>query len=517
MILFPHAKVNLSLYITGKREDGYHTIDTVFQPVSLCDRLEMEPTDAFSFACSRPELEKADNLAVRAYALMKQVSILPGEFAVRLDKKIPSEAGLGGGSADAAAVLEGLNELLQLGFVRPDLEEIGAELGADVPALLHHGPARGLGTGTKLRGLVSRSDLYFLIVKAPVSCPTAAMYRAWDEQGKEAYSPQEIRIRQKELEEALAQGDLVKIAARMHNDFEAVLPEEAAAAFRKIREQLRACGALKSLLCGSGSAVLGLFSSKKSRDGAFADLKADAPADWQIFSCEAIREEPPFCSVILAAGGSGSRFGGRNKLFAELEGKAVLAHSLRVFLSHPAVRQIVIPCREEDEEEIQAIVRQEKAELKASERQLDLPEIVLCWGGKERQESVRHALKLVKEPYVLIHDGARPFVKVQAVDDCLGALQDYPAVSVAIPSRDTVKLTNARDEVTETTERAHTWLIQTPQGFAAELLRRAHEEGKKISVTDDCTLMERAGYTVKLIEGDPSNIKITFPEDLPQR
>ena len=233
MIVRSRAKVNLSLYITGRRPDGYHTVDTVYQPIGLHDTLEMEPADAFSFACSRPELENADNLAVKAYALMKRSFHLPDEFAVNLDKKIPSEAGLGGGSSDAAALMNALSDFYGGCFSRPELEKTAAALGADVPGLLRKGPSRGRGTGTQLTHLASRARLYFLIMKPAAACPTGEMYRAWDALGSQAFSAAEIERRQAELEEALIKGDVRQIASLLHNDFEAVLSGEAAEAFRK--------------------------------------------------------------------------------------------------------------------------------------------------------------------------------------------------------------------------------------------------------------------------------------------
>ena len=126
MIVRSRAKVNLSLYITGRRPDGYHTVDTVYQPIGLHDTLELEPADAFSFACSRPELENAENLAVRAYETMKKACAFPEEFAVRLEKRIPSEAGLGGGSSDAAALMTALSDFYGGCFSLPELEKTAA-------------------------------------------------------------------------------------------------------------------------------------------------------------------------------------------------------------------------------------------------------------------------------------------------------------------------------------------------------------------------------------------------------
>ena len=216
------------------------------------------------------------------------------------------------------------------------------------------------------------------------------------------------------------------------------------------------------------------------------------------------------CAVIVAAGGSGSRFGGEvNKILLPLRGKPVIAHSLEVFLEHPAVKEIVIPCREQDRPRLKEIVRS------LGEGEDGKAPITLVTGGATRRESVYHALQSCSEELVLIHDAARPFVEPWAIDGCLEALETDPAVSLAVRSKDTVKIVNDMGVVVSTTDRERTYLVQTPQGFDRILLRQAHETFPEIGVTDDCGLMELAGYPVKLVEGSYRNFKITTPEDMP--
>ncbi len=217
------------------------------------------------------------------------------------------------------------------------------------------------------------------------------------------------------------------------------------------------------------------------------------------------------CAVILAAGGSGSRFGGEiNKILLPLRGKPVIAHSLEVFLNHPAVHEIVIACREADRPQLEEICE------KLGAGEAGKPPVLLVSGGQTRRESVYHALQNCREELVLIHDAARPFVEPRAVDDCLEALETYPAVSLAVRSKDTVKIVNDMGVVVSTTDRERTYLVQTPQGFDRILLRQAHEAFPEVGVTDDCGLMELAGYPVKLVEGSYRNFKITTPEDMPE-
>ena len=222
------------------------------------------------------------------------------------------------------------------------------------------------------------------------------------------------------------------------------------------------------------------------------------------------------CSLILAAGGSGTRFGGEvNKILLPLHGKAVVQHSLEVFLLHPAIRQIVIACREEDQAALEEIVRQAE-DLCRDKKETPLPPVALTKGGATRQESVYRALLLCTEEFVLIHDAARPFVKAEMADACLAALDHADGAAVAVKSRDTVKICDEDGYVLSTTDRSRTWLVQTPQAARREALLSAYEKAESLPATDDASLLEAAGYRVRLVPGSSGNRKITTPEDLPR-
>ena len=288
MIVRPHAKVNLQLRITGRREDGYHTLDTVFLPVSLYDVLEAEEAEAFSFSCSDPALEGPGNLVLRAYARMKERFDLP-PVRIRLTKQIPSQAGLGGGSADAAGMLLLLNEMFSLGCSREDLAQIAVPLGADVPAMLCDQPMHGLGTGEILTPVPCRTVLPLLIVKPPVGFSTPAMFRAWDKThaGREpGGGEQEMQA----LIRALSAGDLPGIAAGLRNDLEKALSAEEAALIGSIKEELLRAGALGACMSGSGSAVFGLFDNVAPRDAAAEMLRNTYREDF-ISACEGLCDE----------------------------------------------------------------------------------------------------------------------------------------------------------------------------------------------------------------------------------
>ncbi|MBP5153811.1 MAG: 2-C-methyl-D-erythritol 4-phosphate cytidylyltransferase [Lachnospiraceae bacterium] len=211
-------------------------------------------------------------------------------------------------------------------------------------------------------------------------------------------------------------------------------------------------------------------------------------------------------SVILLAGGSGTRFGcGQNKVFLLLEGQPVLQHSLRVFLEHPAVDEVILVYRSGDEAEIRAV-------LSASPS--DKP-VRIITGGDTRQGSVRRGLALVRGERVMIHDGARPRISRSDIDALLAVMPAVPGAALAVPSPDTVKITDDAGLVLQTTDRAHTWLIQTPQCFETQTLRCLHERFRdRRDMTDDCMLLEAAGLPVRLVRGREENRKLTRPYDL---
>ena len=143
--------------------------------------------------------------------------------------------------------------------------------------------------------------------------------------------------------------------------------------------------------------------------------------------------------------------------------------------------------------------------------------VTVVTGGADRAASVENALAAARGERVLIHDGARPLVTEQMLEDCLAALEEADGATIATPSRDTVKLADEEGYAEATTDRSRTWLIQTPQAFYREellALHRALGDGpERGQITDDCMLLERAGRRVKLVPGRRENIKITTPAD----
>lgn len=267
-----YAKVNLTLAVTGRREDGYHTIESLFQSVSLCDKLTLERRES-GFALNDVErIPAGENIIARADRLLRREFPSLGGVAVTLEKNIPTEAGLGGGSTDAAAYLRGVNRLYGLGLGRERLRALAAELGADVPFCIDGKAAAVAGIGEILQPVESRLPLWLVITKPKAGCSTPAMYRRIDEMGESLRQ----RFTTQEAAKALEKGDLAGLCGSLYNVFEEVtaLPE-----LNEIRRELRQSGALAAMMTGSGSAVFGIFPEE---DMARAAAEKMAESRWAI-------------------------------------------------------------------------------------------------------------------------------------------------------------------------------------------------------------------------------------------
>lgn len=174
------AKINLTLAVLGKREDGYHALVSVMQTISLSDTLRIQVTDDDHITCAvdAPSLRNDDNLAMRAARLLRNEGYLTHGAVIELRKEIPAQGGLGGGSSDAAAVLIALNRLCALGLSQTRLEELAARLGSDIPFFIHSGTALIEGRGELVTPLPDCEPLWLLIAHPPVSISTAAVFQS---------------------------------------------------------------------------------------------------------------------------------------------------------------------------------------------------------------------------------------------------------------------------------------------------------------------------------------------------
>ncbi len=263
------AKINLFLNIRHRRPDGFHEISSVMQAVRIWDRLDVEPhpdgLPELLFSCNVPALE-ADldaNLVVRAYRLFWQATGLPPlGLQVHLEKEIPTQAGLGGGSSDAAAMLVILNHLSHAGLSAEQLRALGAQLGSDVPFFISGGLALAGGRGEQIEPLPdAAADLPLVIIKPRLlQIETAAAYRQVAAQGRyEAKSPEHLlsalaAMRQKPRHTR----DTGLLDSYLLNDFETVL-FDVYPMLAEMARSLRQAGIRRPLLSGSGSAMLGFL------------------------------------------------------------------------------------------------------------------------------------------------------------------------------------------------------------------------------------------------------------------
>ena len=262
-----YAKINWSLDTVGVREDGYHLLDMVMQSVSLHDTLTIEPAAEFSLTADgavRVPLN-ADNLALRAALALRERAGIGAAAAIRLHKRIPSGAGLGGGSSDAAAVLRALNRLWGLDYPLDDLCEIGLRLGADIPYCLRGGLCRVQGIGEVLSPLPVRRVYHLVIVQPCRGLSTRQVFTALGA----AQSLRRPDTPQVAL--ALETGDLTRLAAAMGN----TLQEVSVPLRPQIRQAvslLKGHGARAAQMTGSGSAVFGVFSGPEAARTAWKTL-----------------------------------------------------------------------------------------------------------------------------------------------------------------------------------------------------------------------------------------------------
>jgi 4-diphosphocytidyl-2-C-methyl-D-erythritol kinase len=174
-----HAKVNLFLRVLRRREDGFHEIETLMAPITLCDSLEIESANALEFHCDEPDLAGEDNLVVRAARLFFSKTNWEPKVRLTLRKKIPHGAGLGGGSSDAAAALRGLNHFFDAGLSSEKLKTLAAQLGSDVPFFVNETAATCRGRGEIVTPAALAEPLSLLLLKPEFGIPSAWAYSRW--------------------------------------------------------------------------------------------------------------------------------------------------------------------------------------------------------------------------------------------------------------------------------------------------------------------------------------------------
>ena len=263
------AKVNLGLLVLYRRPDNFHELRTVFQTISLADRLKLDYRrtggPAAELTCDRADLAGPENLAARAAQRLLEATGSKGRVRLHLEKRIPVGAGLGGGSSDAAAVLRALGDLLRPAVPREVLFRLAGELGSDVPFFLLGGRALGLGRGAEVYPLADLAERWMVVAAPAIHVSTAEAYRrlspnlttnAWNDKIDRFCSSVCV------TEQGPGRGMAQDLRAGLENDFEPVVfrmhPE-----LETLKARLKRLGARPALLCGSGSAVFGVFADRR--------------------------------------------------------------------------------------------------------------------------------------------------------------------------------------------------------------------------------------------------------------
>jgi 4-diphosphocytidyl-2-C-methyl-D-erythritol kinase len=258
-----YAKVNYTLDILSKRPDGFHNLASVMQAISLYDTITLTARYGAGIELTTDALDvptDETNLAYGAAQAILEASGHGAGLGIHLAKRIPAEAGLGGGSSNAAYTLLGVNRLLGLGLTGEALQSLASSLGSDVPFFLTGGTAVARGRGESLTALPDGPPLWFVIVKPDINVSTAWAYNALD-----SISDRSSARATRRMEEALREGDPDRIISRMTNDFEqAILGEHLTIAL--LHDEFLMARAQSSRLCGSGSAVFGVARNRKQAE-----------------------------------------------------------------------------------------------------------------------------------------------------------------------------------------------------------------------------------------------------------
>lgn len=252
MITFPNAKINLGLNITERRPDGYHNLETIFYPIPLCDALEVITAEETSLNISGSNIEgdKNQNLVVKAYRLIANDLLLP-KVEINLLKKIPTGAGLGGGSSDAAFMIKILNEKFNLNLTEAQQKKYATKLGADCAFFILNKPSFATGIGDKLNEInISLINYYIYLIKPDIHISTAEAYVTIVPQKNET-----------SLYEKIINTPIEEWKNYIFNDFEkSIFPKYQT--IKELKEKMYKHGALYASMSGSGSSVFGIFLHK---------------------------------------------------------------------------------------------------------------------------------------------------------------------------------------------------------------------------------------------------------------
>ena len=264
------AKINLTLSVGEKRKDGYHDIDSVMHSISLHDKITLEKSGEISLSVTKGSAPSGqENLMWKAAELFFAETGISGGVRMELEKHIPAQAGLGGGSSDAAAVLRGLNRLMKTGLSAEELSDMGKRIGADVPFCITGGCCRCRGIGEKLTKVPGWNGLPLVIVRPPVAVETGKAYAVLDRAEKQTENKTDTCIR------ALEEKDRKKLSESLSNDFEKALFAEETV----LEETSRRLSLFSRplLMTGSGSAFFVIAESRADRKRLAEEIQKEVP------------------------------------------------------------------------------------------------------------------------------------------------------------------------------------------------------------------------------------------------
>ena len=283
MRLQAFAKINLGLDVLGKREDGYHEVRMIMQTIRMYDQLDMRKSvePGIHLTTNKKYIPvDENNLVWRAAKLMRDTCGIMEGVSIHLHKVIPVAAGMAGGSSDAAATLVGMNRLFHCGLSKEKLMELGVQIGADVPYCVLRGTALAEGIGEKLTVLPPMPDCWILIGKPGISVSTKYVYTTLD------LNTDTVHPDIDGMKKALEDGNLYGITERMGN----VLQDVTIPAYpevERIKEQMKALGAVNAMMSGSGPTVFGIFDNEEKAQKACQKLRESG-------SCQQVFLTVPF-------------------------------------------------------------------------------------------------------------------------------------------------------------------------------------------------------------------------------
>lgn len=263
------AKINLNLCVLNKREDNYHNIESVFQKINFYDEMYIKKNsnNEFKLKTNIQEINNNQNIIYKAYVKLKEKYPEIKGVSVFLNKKIPMQAGLAGGSTDCASFIYGINKLFALNLQQKEMEDFGASIGADVVPCMYNKAVLAHGIGNEIMEINTNFKYYIVIIKPKFSCDTKYMYQKLDSQENTVIQKQTTS----EIVKALEENDINKLGKNLYNVFEEAIGNKKTVEVAK--NKILQNGAKGVLMSGSGSCIYGIFDNKNTAKKAYEILK----------------------------------------------------------------------------------------------------------------------------------------------------------------------------------------------------------------------------------------------------